>query len=185
MLIFHLSPQATMDKLNQALMSACRLDQFSLICRLHMLELLELRSLDWRSNAILDNYYRQKLAQIEGDTKPQQSQTAPVLSTVANPFALQAISRYGDGKEITNTPELQSVLREEKDNKNPAGDPSALSGEIQQEEKKFSITVKIQLLGDRLRVVILNCRHLKPLGHLQRSQSGEFVNQVGQGFFLW
>ena len=44
-----------------------------------------------------------------------------------------------------------------------------------------SITVKIQLLGDRLRIVILNCRHLKPLGHLQRSQSGEFVNQVGQG----
>ena len=41
-----------------------------------------------------------------------------------------------------------------------------------------SISVKIQFLNKHLRIQILNCRHLKPLGRLQRSQSGEFVNQV-------
>ena len=41
-----------------------------------------------------------------------------------------------------------------------------------------SISVKIQFLGERLRIRILNCRQLKPLGHLERSRSGENVNQV-------
>ena len=126
-------------------MSACRLDQFSLMSRLHMLELLELRSMDWQSNATLDNYYKQKLAQIEGDPKPQQSKTAPVLSTVADPFAFQANFQDGDsGKEITNQPELQSVFREEKDIANGANVPSPLPGEIQRQGKKFYVTVKIR-----------------------------------------
>ena len=109
-----------MEKLNQALMSACRLDQFPLVSRLHMLELLELRSMDWQSNVVLDNYYRQKLAQIEVESKPRQSQTAPVLTSVVNPF--QA-SFQGDRKDTTKQAELQSV-RAEKDNKYVASTPS-------------------------------------------------------------
>lgn len=124
-----------MDKLNHALMSACRLDQFPLISRLHMLELLELRSMDWQSNVTLDNYYKQKLAQIEVESKPQQSQTAPVLGSVVNPF--QA-SFQDEGKE-TNKPELQSV-REEKDNNNLGPTASA----IQHQGKKFFVSIKIR-----------------------------------------
>lgn len=131
-----------MDKLNQALMSACRLDQFPLVSRLHMLELLELRSMDWQSNVTLDNYYRQKLAQIEVDSKPRLSQTAPVLSSDVNPF--QASVQDG-GIERTVTAELQSV-REEKDNNNvgPGPAPSQTPEDIQLQGKKFFVTVKIR-----------------------------------------
>ena len=130
-----------MDKLNHALMSACRLDQFPLRSRLHMLELLELRSLDWQSNLTLDNYYKQKLAQIEVDSKPQQSQTAPVLASVVNPF--QA-SFQDEGKEMTNKPELQSV-REERDHNNVATTSSPpTQQEIQHEGKKYLVTIKIR-----------------------------------------
>ena len=132
-----------MDKLNHALMSACRLDQFPLLSRLRMLELLELRSLDWQSNVTLDNYYKQKLAQIEVESKPQQSQTAPVLASVVNP--LQAsFQEQEEFKETTNKPELQSV-REEKNHNNVASTASPPTPEeIQLQGKKFSVTIKIR-----------------------------------------
>jgi len=129
-----------MDKLNHALMSACRLERFPLMSRLHMLELLELRSMDWQSNVTLDNYYKQKLAQIEVESKPQQSQTAPVLGSVVNPF--QA-SFQDEGKEI-NKPELQSV-REEKDNNNVVTTASPpIPEEIRHQGKKFFVSIKIR-----------------------------------------
>ena len=140
-----------MDKLNAALMSACRLEQFPLLCRLHMLELLELRSMAWQSNPTLDHYYRQKLAQIEGDERPAQSKTAPVQSTVVNPFAFRASYQEGDGaREITNKPELQSVLREETENKSAVTATSPLPGEIQCQGKKFFVTLQVQ--GDELTI---------------------------------
>ena len=131
-----------MDKLNQALISACRLDQFPLVSRLHMLELLELRSMDWSSNVTLDNYYRQKLAQIDVDSKPQQSQTAPTLSGDVNPF--QTSFRDG-GEERTVQPELQSV-RDEKENNNgtPGLATSQPSEEIQRKGKKYNVTIKVR-----------------------------------------
>jgi len=131
-----------MDKLNQALISACRLDQFPLVSRLHMLELLELRSMDWSSNVTLDNYYRQKLAQIDVDSKPQQSQTAPTLSGDVNPF--QTSFRDG-GEERTVQPELQSV-RDEKENNNgtPGLATSPPSEEIQRQGKKYNVTIKVR-----------------------------------------
>lgn len=98
-----------MDKLNAALMSACRLEQFPLLCRLHMLELLELRSMAWQSNPTLDHYYRQKLAQIEGDSRPDQSKTAPVQSTVVNPFAFRASYQEGDGGRESVSPTTTST----------------------------------------------------------------------------
>ncbi len=33
--------------------------------RLHLLSLVELRAMDWKSNQNVENYYRQKLAQYE------------------------------------------------------------------------------------------------------------------------
>ena len=41
-----------------------------------------------------------------------------------------------------------------------------------------SVTIKIQFLSEHLRIQILNCRHLKPVGQLRRTLSGEMVNQV-------
>lgn len=41
-----------------------------------------------------------------------------------------------------------------------------------------SINIRIQFLQSRLRVQVLNCRHLKPVGPLNRSDSGDLGNQV-------
>ena len=42
-----------------------------------------------------------------------------------------------------------------------------------------SVTVKIQFLSSHLRIQILNCRHLKPVGELRRTASNEYLSQVG------
>ena len=38
-----------------------------------------------------------------------------------------------------------------------------------------SVTVKIQFLSEHLRIKILNCRHLKPVGGISRSTSNELI----------
>jgi hypothetical protein len=43
-----------------------------------------------------------------------------------------------------------------------------------------SINIRIQFLRSHLRVQVLNCRHLKPVGPLNRSNSGDLGNQVMQ-----
>jgi len=65
-----------MDRLLSALVAACRDDSLDLVCRVHMLEIIELRSMGWQTNENVTNYYKQKLAQI--DTSPPRPQTAPV-----------------------------------------------------------------------------------------------------------
>merc|ERR1712110_175328 len=61
-------------------------DGLDLICRVHMLEIIELRSMGWQTNENVTNYYKQKLAQI--DAPPSRPQTAPVQLNPAAPRAL-------------------------------------------------------------------------------------------------
>ena len=81
-----------MDKLNNSLISACRLDSLNLVARVHMLELIELRTMGWQPNENVTNYYKQKLAQIEceSNTSSTKAQTAPVSlnpsASDLNPF---------------------------------------------------------------------------------------------------
>lgn len=73
----------SMDRLLSALVAACRDDNLDLVCRVHMLEIIELRSMSWQTNENVTNYYKQKLAQIE--VIPQRPQTAPVLLNPSAP----------------------------------------------------------------------------------------------------
>jgi len=73
-----------MDKLNHALMAACRLDCIDLASRVNMLQIIELRSMNWRPNENVTTYYKQKLAQIQKETggigkEAVRAQTAPVV----------------------------------------------------------------------------------------------------------
>ena len=45
--------------------ASCRDDRLDLVSRLHLLEVIELRAMDWVGNENVTNYYKQKLAQIE------------------------------------------------------------------------------------------------------------------------
>merc|ERR1712203_683308 len=58
-------------------------DGLDLICRVHMLEIIELRSMGWQTNENVTNYYKQKLSQI--DAPPSRLQTAPVQLNPAAP----------------------------------------------------------------------------------------------------
>jgi len=77
------SHKELMDKLLSAMVAACRDDGLDLVCRVHMLEIIELRSMGWLTNENVTNYYKQKLAQI--DTPPSRPQTAPVQLNPAAP----------------------------------------------------------------------------------------------------
>jgi len=77
------SHKELMDKLLSAMVAACRDDELELICRVHMLEIIELRSMGWQTNENVTNYYKQKLAQI--DNPPPRPQTAPVQLNPAAP----------------------------------------------------------------------------------------------------
>jgi len=89
-----LSHKDQMDKLIQSLMAACnKSDSLDLVARIHMLEIIELRSMGWQPNENVTNYYKQKLVQIEckNNSNAGRSQTAPVSlnsnSSSPNPFS--------------------------------------------------------------------------------------------------
>jgi len=81
-----------LDKLGVFLRNACRDEQLDLIARVHLLEIIELRAMNWQYNENVTAYYKQKLAQIEGEQGygtpyPPQGQmdspqvhTAPVMT---------------------------------------------------------------------------------------------------------
>lgn len=76
------SQKDPMDRLLSSMVAACRDDSLDLVCRVHMLEIIELRSMGWQTNENVTNYYKQKLAQIELPTRPH---TAPVMLNPAAP----------------------------------------------------------------------------------------------------
>ena len=75
------SHKEQMDKLLSAMVAACRDDELDLVTRVHMLEVIELRSMGWQTNENVTNYYQQKLAQIEA---PRPA-TAPATLNPAAP----------------------------------------------------------------------------------------------------
>ena len=60
-------------------MVSCKTETWSLVARVHMLELIEMRSMSWRLNEHVTRYYQQKLAQIE-ENKNKMSPTSPAVT---------------------------------------------------------------------------------------------------------
>jgi len=54
-----------LDKLGVALRNACRDDDLDLVSRVHILEIIELRAMNWQPNENVTAFYKQKLAQLE------------------------------------------------------------------------------------------------------------------------
>merc|ERR1712106_380996 len=108
------STQDQMDKLNHSLTVACRSDSLDLVARVHMLEIIELRTMGWQPNENVTNYYKQKLAQIEyeSNTNSIKAQTAPVsLNPSApdfNPFIKSFESKLSTSQTKKSSTELKS-----------------------------------------------------------------------------
>ena len=71
--------QDLLDRLSQCLMVSCKTETWSLVARVHMLELIEMRSMSWRLNEHVTRYYQQKLAQIE-ENKNKMSPPSPAVT---------------------------------------------------------------------------------------------------------
>jgi len=56
-----------LDKLGVFLRNACRDEQLDLVVRVHLLEIIELRAMNWQYNENVTAYYKQKLSHIEGE----------------------------------------------------------------------------------------------------------------------
>ena len=103
-----------MDKLNNSLIAACRLDYLNLVARVHMLELIELRTMRWQPNENVTNYYKQNLAQIEckSNMSSTKAQTAPVsLNPSAsdfNPFTKSFESKLSTPQSSRTPRELKT-----------------------------------------------------------------------------
>lgn len=112
-----ISHKDQMDKLNHSLMTACRVESLDLVARVHMLELIELRTMGWQPNENVTNYYKQKLAQIEYESSTgssAKSQTAPVsLNPSApdfNPFTKSFDSKLSTSQIKRSPTELKSDM---------------------------------------------------------------------------
>jgi len=109
-----ISHKDQMDKFNNFLMAACRSDSLDLVARVHMLEIIELRTMGWQPNENVTNYYKQKLAQIEYESNMNsiKAQTAPVsLNPSApdfNPFSGSFQSKLSITQTRKNTTELKN-----------------------------------------------------------------------------
>jgi len=132
-----LSHKDQMDKLNHSLMTACRAESLDLVARVHMLELIELRTMGWQPNENVTNYYKQKLAQIEYESTTGSSakaQTAPVsLNPSApdfNPFNKSFDSKLSTSQTKRIPTELKSDLTKFANSK-PRNTGVASLGDIQ------------------------------------------------------
>ncbi|CAB4061230.1 unnamed protein product [Lepeophtheirus salmonis] len=56
------------DRCQIALRNACRDEKLALVARLHLLEIFELRALNWKATESMTNYYKQKIAQVEHES---------------------------------------------------------------------------------------------------------------------
>jgi len=89
-----------LDKLGVALRNACRDDELDLVSRVHVLEIIELRAMNWQPNENVTAFYKNKLSQLEyqhldqippvtpgGMDSPgmMSCQTAPVMLNPAAP----------------------------------------------------------------------------------------------------
>lgn len=73
-----------LDKLQVHLRNACRDGRLDLVARLHLLEIIELRAMNWVINDNVTNYYEQELSQIEYDF------TDMALTSKQRPLSLNA-----------------------------------------------------------------------------------------------
>jgi len=77
-----------LDKLGVALRNACRDEELDLASRVHLLEIIELRAMNWLPNENVSGYYKQKLSQIDYDGMPTPSRDSPQIHTA--PVTLNA-----------------------------------------------------------------------------------------------
>jgi len=77
-----------LDKLGVALRNACRDEELDLVSRVHLLEIIELRAMNWLPNENVNGYYKQKLSQIDYDGMPTPSRDSPQIHTA--PVTLNA-----------------------------------------------------------------------------------------------
>jgi len=66
--------QDQLDKLGVAIRNACRDDELDLQSRVHLLQIIELRAMNWVPNESTSSYFRQKFSQIE-----QESGASPLI----------------------------------------------------------------------------------------------------------
>jgi len=77
-----------LDKLGVALRNACRDEELDLVSRVHLLEIIELRAMNWLPNENVHGYYKQKLSQVDYDGMPTPSRDSPQIHTA--PVTLNA-----------------------------------------------------------------------------------------------
>jgi len=70
-----------LDKLGVALRNACRDEELDLVSRVHLLEIIELRAMNWLPNENVNGYYKQKLSQIDYDGMPTPTRDSPQIHT--------------------------------------------------------------------------------------------------------
>jgi len=109
-----------LDKLGVALRNACRDDELDLVSRVHVLEIIELRAMNWQPNENVTAFYKNKLSQLEYQHLDQippatpggidspgmiSCQTAPVMLNPAAPdFSPFSTSSSSSG--LNNAPML-------------------------------------------------------------------------------
>jgi len=84
--LFH---RELLDRAQVALRNACKDTSLDIVARLHLLEIIELRSMKWVLNESVLNYYRQKLSQIDvlqdhDGSRKQLNANAPTFGTTSS-----------------------------------------------------------------------------------------------------
>lgn len=77
-----------LDKLGVALRNACRDEELDLVSRVHLLEIIELRAMNWLPNENVNGYYKQKLSHVDYDGMSTPSRDSPQIHTA--PVTLNA-----------------------------------------------------------------------------------------------
>ncbi|KAB7506243.1 Eukaryotic translation initiation factor 4E-binding protein Mextli [Armadillidium nasatum] len=77
-----------LDRCYVALRNGCRDDNLPLMSRYRLLEVIELRAMNWQPNENHINYYQQKLAQIEAEEMCYEDPNENEITNCANPIGI-------------------------------------------------------------------------------------------------
>ena len=106
-----------MDTLQTLLSRVCQDNQLELYIRLQVLEVIELRTLGWKSNKMVDDYYQERYAQFEESRAMEEAMRVTKEEGVRREAICAKSKDGGEKRKSRKTPSMLSVPELTKDDK--------------------------------------------------------------------
>jgi len=115
--LLDMNHKSKMDTLQTLLSRICQDNQLELYIRLQVLEVIELRTLGWKSNKMVDDYYQERYAQFEESSAMEEAMRVTKEEDVRREAISGKSKDGGEKRKSRKTSSMRSVSELTKDDK--------------------------------------------------------------------